>query len=263
MHVRRPSRHQPPKIRRRPSAAMTLAIGLALLGSAPRARAAPPETDAGFVPVVFAKQRADAYLEFATASSTTSILNAIAHMERDLRDPEYTAPAGAIELADWDGIFRKLETLQDTRDFDGLYLVNALLGYEDHPYLTPDTWDRVREVLLSFKMWVTDPTPPMPDPEVPDRDWDESIYWTENHQVLYHTIELLLGERYPDECFTIVGFTPTGDCSGDFERTGEQHRERAHAFLLRWFDERWDIGFVEWHSNIYYQKDATPLLTLV
>ena len=263
MHVRRPSRHQPPRTIRRLSAGLAFAMALALLGSAPRAWSALPETDGGFVPVAFAKERADAYLEFATAASTTSVLNAIAHMERDLRDPGYSAPVGAIELADWEGVFRKLETLQDTRDFDGLYLLTALLGYEDHPYITPDTWDRVREVLLSFKMWVTDPTPPMPDPDVPDRDWDESIYWTENHQVLYHTIELLLGERYPEACFTIVGFTPTGDCSGDFEKTGEQHRERAHGFLLRWFEERWDIGFIEWHSNIYYQKDATPLLTLV
>lgn len=240
------------------------ALAIGLLVAAPRAWSALPETDGGFVPVAFAEERADAYLEYATASiSKGSILNAIAHMERDLRDPEYTAPVGAIEVTDWDAIFRKLETLQDTRDFDGLYLVNALLGYEGHPYLTPATWDRVREVLLSFKMWITDPTPPMPDPELPARDWDESIYWTENHQALYHTIELLLGERYPEECFTIVGFTPTGDCTGAFEKTGEEHRIRATAFLMRWFEERWDIGFVEWHSNIYYQKDATPLLSLV
>ncbi len=240
------------------------ALAIALLLTAPRAGSALPGTEGGFVPVASARERADAYLEFATANpSKGSILNAIAHMERDVRDSTYTAPTGAVEVADWAPIFRKLETLQDTRDFDGLYLTNALLGYEGHPYLTPETWDRVREVLLSFKMWVTDPTPPTPDPDDPVRDWDESIYWTENHQALYHTIELLLGERFPEECFTIVGFPPTGNCSGEFEMTGAEHRDRAHAFLLRWFEERWDIGFVEWHSNIYYQKDATPLLSLV
>ncbi len=255
--------HDTPAVRRR-WRWIPLALAIALLLAAPHAWSALPATDGGFVPVAFAKERADAYLEFATASvAKGSILNAIAHMERDLRDPAYTAPAAPIEVADWAGIFRKLETLQDTRDFDALYLTNALLGYEGHPYLTEETWNRVREVLLSFKMWVTDPTPAMPDPENPARDWDESIYWTENHQALYHTIELLLGERYPEECFTIIGFLPTGDCSGAFEMTGEEHRGRAHAFLLRWFEERWNIGFAEWHSNIYYQKDATPLLSLV
>ncbi len=45
--------------------------------------------------------------------------------------------------------------------------------------------------------------------------------------------------------------------------TGTEHHARARSLLLRWFEERWEIGWVEWHSNIYYQKDATPLLTLV
>lgn len=240
-----------------------LSLALLLLVAVPGATAPPVGPEGGFTPESYASARAREYLAYATSQQTSSVLNAIAHMERDDVDPNYLAPADTIDVADWDARFRKLETLQDTRDFDGLYLLNALLGYEDHPYLTPATWDRTREVLQSFKYWVTDPTPPQPDPADPNRFWDESIYWTENHQALYHTIEFLMGQEYPNDCFTIVGFTPTGSCSGDFEMTGEDHRLRAREFLLRWFDERWEIGFVEWHSRIYYQKDATPLLTLI
>ncbi len=217
----------------------------------------------GFVSEEQQAARALDYLVYATSAQSRSVLNAIAHMERDRRDPTYTAPAGALDVADWSSIFEKLDDLQDTRDIDGLYLLNALLGYEGHPYLTPALWDRIRTALLSFKMWYTDPTPPVPDPDDPARDWDNSFYWTENHQILYHTIEYLAGQRFPDECFWIEGLPRTPDCSGPGEMTGAAHRDRAQQKILRWLDERWEIGFVEWHSNIYYQKDATPLLTLV
>lgn len=250
---------------RRPLSLALLALGTWLVAASAAAGgpALPAPEDGGFVPRSFSDARALEYLEFATTVQSSSILNAIAHMERDARDPAYDAPSGVIDVGDWQDRFDKLDTLQDTRDFDGLYLLNALLGYDGHPYLTAAAWAEVRAVLQRFKYWITDPTPPQPDPALPERDWDESIYWTENHQVLYHTIEYLMGQQYPEDCFTITGFTPTGDCSGPFERTGAEHRERAHGLLMRWFEERWAIGWAEWHSNIYYQKDATPLLTLV
>lgn len=219
----------------------------------------------GVVPEDRVAARSEAYLEFATGAQTGSILNAIAHMERDLSDPDYTAPAGVVDENTWDDSWYQLDTLQDTRDFDGLYLLNALLGYEGHPYLTPAAWERVRQSLLSFKYWYTDPTPAQPDPTQPDRDWDESFYWTENHQILYHTLEYLAGQRFPDECFWIVGLEPaTPACDGEpGEMTGSEHMERARGFIERWMDERWLAGYAEWHSNVYYQKDMTPLLTLV
>lgn len=223
--------------------------------------------------------RALAYLEFATSAQTGSIVNAIAHMERDRVDPAYTAPVGVVDENTWAGSWEKLDKLLDTRDFDGLYLLTALLGYEGHPYLTEAAWERVRQGLLSFKMWYTDPTPALPDPDDPDcqdppdtthpdsdglcRDWDESFYWTENHQILYHTIEYLAGQRFPDACFWIVGFERTDDCSGPGEATGAEHMARARPKIERWLDERWESGFAEWHSLVYYQKDATPLLALV
>ncbi len=208
-------------------------------------------------------ERAAEFLEFATAVQTNGITNAISHMERDTVDPGYTAPVGAIDVEDWASQFAKLDTYQDTRDFDGLYLINALLGYEDHPYLTPALWDRIREALLEFKYWYTDPTPAQPDPADPERDWDNSFYWTENHQIIYHALEYLAGQRFPDECFVLRGFEASGDCSAEWEMTGLEHKERARGKILNWLDERWLLGFSEWHSNIYYQKDVTPLLTLI
>ena len=228
-----------------------------------------PAPGSGFVDEGRYQLRARAYLKFATAAHSDSPLNAIAHMERDLIDPLYQAPAGQVGVGAWASTFARFATYEDTRDFGGLYLLNALLGYEGHPYLTPELWDEIRAALLSFKMWYTDGTPAQPDPADPDRDWDNSFYWTENHQILYHTIQYLSGQRFPGECFTQVGFVPTGSCNGTdaagrpYEKTGLQHMEHARPRILRWLDDRWETGWAEWHSNIYYQKDVTPLLTLI
>jgi hypothetical protein len=241
---------------RRRSLLLLPALLLGLAASASAARD-------GFVPERAARRLALDYLRFATGEpAATSILNAIAHMERDRSDGTYQAPAGAVDVDDWSATWDKLDHLRDTRDFDALYLLVALLAYEDHPYLTPALWERIRSSLLSFKMWFTDPTPPQPDPADPERDWDDSYYWSENHQLLYHAIEYLAGQRFPSACFRIAGLPPSGDCSGPGERTGAAHRERARGFLERWFAERWEAGFSEWLSNVYYQKDATPLLAL-
>ena len=218
----------------------------------------------GFVSERSARKAADQYLRFATEEiATGSILNAIAHMERDRTDPKYTAPPGSVDAPDWSAVWDKLDHLRDTRDFDALYLLVALLGYEDDPYLTAALWDRIRQSLLSFKMWFTDPTPLQPDPADPERDYDDSYYWSENHQILFHVIEYLAGQRFPEECFWIEGLPRSVDCSGEGEMTGAEHLARARGFIERWMEERWEAGFSEWLSNVYYQKDVTPLLTLV
>ncbi len=40
-------------------------------------------------------------------------------------------------------------------------------------------------------------------------------------------------------------------------------REIAEARIRAWLEEKVRFGFTEWHSDVYYQKDVTPLLTLV
>jgi hypothetical protein len=171
------------------------------------------------------------------------VLSAIAHMERDARDPSYVLPDGAWAPDAWDAIFTKLSTFEDTSDFDALYLLNALLGYRGHPAVAPELWQKTEDALLAFKFWYTQPTPP----GIVDDMW----YWSENHQAIFHTLEYLAGQTWPDRTFTTTGMT------------GAEHKEHARERLLAWFEHKARFGFDEWHSNVYYQKDATPLLTLV
>jgi hypothetical protein len=206
--------------------------------------AAPTATASGFVDAGTAQQRNLRYLRYATQTfSAGSVLNVLAHMERTRVDPGYTIPHAAVPGDAWDGIFAKMAALEDTRDFDALYVLNILLGYRHHPALDPVLVQKIEDALIGFKFWYTEPTPPGLS--------DDSYYWTENHEAIYHTIEYLVGQTYPDRVFPTDG------------KTGREHQQHARDMLMRWFDLRGRFGFFEWHSNVYYQKDATPLLTLV
>lgn len=188
--------------------------------------------------------RIDALLAGATAGvSPSNPLSAIAHMEREARDPGYTAPAGAFGPDAWDGDFARIASMEDTTDFVLLYMLNAFLGYEGHPTVSPELWQKTEDAFLGVKFWYSDPQPP----GIIDDKW----YWSENHQIIFHTLEHLLGQRFPDRTFSITGWT------------GAQHRDRAAGWIHRWLEHKARFGFDEWHSNVYYQKDVTPLLTLV
>ncbi len=197
------------------------------------------------------QQRQTEWLRFATETpvSADSVANVFAHLIREQRDPGYTAPVGAVEAADWAEIFDKMWRLRDTSDFDALRFVDLLYGFEGHPIASEEAWQEARQALIDFKYWYTDPTPErLVDGEpVVDDMW----YWTENHVLIFKTCEFLVGQRYPDQVFSVTGLT------------GREHMERARPFILDWLEERARFGFTEWHSNVYYNLDIRPLLSLV
>ncbi len=224
-------------------AAQPAALVAAVLLLATACGNAPPH-GAGLVDESWYRGRQAEYLRYATESlSAGSPLNVIANMEREVVDPDWVAPIGVVGPDTWADAYEKMRTLEDTRDFDALYLLNVLLGYRDHPMLAPGTVERLEAELLGFKLWFTEPTP--------EGLIDNSYYWTENHQLIYWTIEYLLGQEYPE-----------ASLSTD-RRSGAEHLVTARARILRWLEHRAHFGFSEWHSNVYYQKDLTPLLTLV
>ncbi len=218
----------------------------------PTATAAPPTASPTPTSIVAAqafldqdyfRARALDYLRFATQTlSPGNVVNVLAHMEREQLDPEYQAPADAVPVNQWDDIFTKMATLVDTRDFDALYLLNLVLGYRGNPVVPEELWQKVETALKTFKFWYTEPTP--------EGLIDNSYYWTENHEAIYYTLEYLVGQLFPDEPLSTDG------------RLGSVHHAEARQKLRRWLDLRARYGFSEWHSNVYYQKDLTPLLTL-
>jgi hypothetical protein len=196
----------------------------------------------GFVNARRAEEDKIEYLRSATQTfDPSNVVNVLAHLERARVDRSYRR-AGVVPLGAWDADLAFIDSLEDTRDFTALYLLHVLLDYRHDPMLAPGLVDKVEDALLAFKYWYTEPTPPGLQ--------DTSYYWSENHEVIYATLEYLMGHAYPSTRF------------GNDGRLGAEHAAGARARLLAWFDARSRFGYSEWHSNVYYQKDVTPLLAL-
>lgn len=205
----------------------------------------------GFIPKHDMRARQDDFLAFATAAPLQpgSFLGLLNHLERAKRDPGHVVPDGAVPADAWDPVFEKLFRLRDTSDFDLLYLINLLYAHGGHPVAPAALWEEAEQAVLDFKYWYTDPTPPRTFDGAPVID--EMWYWSENHILIFRVNEYLAGQRFPDRTFSVTGMS------------GAWHRERARAAILDWIEERALMGFTEWHSDVYYQKDVTPLLSLV
>jgi hypothetical protein len=186
--------------------------------------------------------RRRAYLEAATRSlDAGSPLSALAHFERAALDPAFRFDPGVLTPRSFAGVFDKIDTFRDTADFDVLYLLNLWYAHADR--LPPATREAIARRFRAFKYWYTEPTP--------KGVVDDRYYWSENHRIIFHVDEYLAGRAFPEARFTNDG------------RTGSEHAASAKEMILAWLDEKVRFGFSEWHSDVYYQKDVTPLLTLV
>lgn len=202
----------------------------------------PTEDPSGLVDERWWRARQDAYLEAATAvRHPGSILNLLDHLERARRDPGHAVDPADLTPEVVAGWFRRIDGWLDCADFDVLRLL--LLWSADRDALPDHVVAAVRERLLGFRYWYTDPGPP-------DGTVDARWYWSENHRLIFHAVEVLAGQALPDETFSCAGLT------------GAEHVARGTAALHAWFDEKAGDGFSEWHSDAYYEKDLVPLLAL-
>lgn len=198
--------------------------------------------DAAFVDQAWFTQRQDDFLAFATTElDAASVPNAIAHFERARRDPDFEFDPSSVTTLTFERSFEKIDGWEDTADFDMLYLVNLWAAYGDE--LDDELRAAIEDRMVGFKHWYTEPTP--------DGVVDQRWYWSENHRIIYHAVEYLSGQAFPDATFTNDG------------RSGTEHRDHAAERIDEWVDEKARLGFVEWHSDVYYQKDIVALLTLV
>ena len=211
--------------------------------TAPSATAAalPEAETAGLIPEEQWRTQQDEYLAFATEgepdpSSPLSLLAFATAADRAGEEPDID---GAMP-ADMQEIFDKLEAFEDTGDFD----VNRLLFLwgRQADNLSPELADAIKERILAFKYWWTEPTP--------EGVVDSQYYWTENHQIIILANEYVAGQTFPDEEFTNSGMT------------GEEHVAHAEEELAKWFEWRSRFGFSEWLSNVYWAEDMKGTLLL-
>jgi hypothetical protein len=145
-----------------------------------------------------------------------------------------------MEDIDWsrmDGTLQYIDTRYDCADFRLQPLIRILYDYNE--LIPADTMEKIKSTVLHFKYWLDEPGD------------DSMCFWSENHQILFATSEYLIGQLYPDEVFTNSGLT------------GAEHMDKARKRIFDWLEMRWDYGFTEFYSNVYYNEDIAPMTNLI
>src|SRR5690554_6645403 len=125
----------------------------------------------------------------------------------------------------------------DCADFRLVSILRILHAYSH--LLSDKTIAKIKKSVLSFKYWIDEPGE------------DSMCYWSENHQIIFYSCEYLADQYYFDEVFK------------NSKMTGSEHMAKAKPRILNWFLYRWNYGFSEWHSNVYYEEDIAPMANLV
>ncbi len=145
-----------------------------------------------------------------------------------------SADLGALEAE-----LNSIKNVEDCSDFRICGLVRLSYLYGKDKRLSGDMKATVKRTLLNFKYWIDEPGN------------DSMCYWSENHQILFHSNEYLAGNLYPDEVFP------------NAKMTGKDHVKKGKRLVEQWLGWRERFGFSEWFSNCYYEEDLWPLLNLV
>jgi hypothetical protein len=147
-------------------------------------------------------------------------------------------PERPLDPADLETPLRMIEDRYDCADFEAVGLVHLWLRIPAHGW-RPENRERVRGALTGFKYWIDQP------------GLDAMCYFTENHQFVWHTAELLAGELFADDTFTNTGWT------------GRRHAEHAAPLAQEWIRRKLSGGFSEFDSNAYLAIDCFALVSLV
>jgi len=133
----------------------------------------------------------------------------------------------------------KIYTYEDCMDFRINTYIRMLYLNINKTILSGTTLDKIVDALGETKYWHSEPSE------------DSAIFTTENHQILYHTSELLVGQLFPNDTFT------------NSDMTGNEKVAHATPLVKQWLNWRGQFGFSEWHSNTYYVEDIAALVNLV
>ncbi|WP_200975577.1 hypothetical protein [Echinicola sp. 20G] len=144
------------------------------------------------------------------------------------------------ENIDWKGLDGTLEFIKQEYDCSDFRLVNLIrIMYEFEDRVPASYKSKIEGVLFNFRYWLDEPGE------------NSMCYWSENHQILFASAEFLIGQKYPNVMFPNSGLT------------GNQHMEKAKVRILDWLKMRWDYGFTEFYSNVYYKEDIAALINLI
>ncbi len=117
-------------------------------------------------------------------------------------------------------------------------LLGMIYRYADNDNFPADLREPLEECVLGFRYWDDEPGSDVMD------------FHGESHRILFHTCEILAGQRYRDRVFTNV------------DQSGQWHLEKGERLALAWLQKRASGGFEEWDSNTCFEEDVLALSTL-
>ncbi|MDF2922998.1 MAG: hypothetical protein K0R57_1912 [Paenibacillaceae bacterium] len=173
------------------------------------------------------------------------MLETMAAQESNVRAVIYTELA-KMETGDWasvdyDSIDRTLEYINaryDCADFAMHGLLRMYARYADSGRLEEGLLQRLKSCILNFKYWVDEAGPSM------------MFTRSENHEILFYSAEYIAGLLFPKDIFPNSG------------QNGLFHALKGRLLSERWIKEKGTYGFMEWHSNTYYEEDILAMLTI-
>ncbi|RXZ78634.1 hypothetical protein EBB07_26025 [Paenibacillaceae bacterium] len=142
------------------------------------------------------------------------------------------------ETAIEDGV-AYIDARYDCADFAMHGLLRMYVHYADSGRIKPELVERMKACILGFKYWTDEP--------------GRSLMFTrsENHEILFFSAEYVAGILFPGEMFSNSG------------QNGLFHALKGRLAAERWIREKGTYGFMEWHSNTYYEEDILALLSIV
>jgi hypothetical protein len=153
------------------------------------------------------------------------------------------AEIAKMGLGRWDDINEQvvLEAVEninrraDCSDFYLVGLLGAMIRHLDDPAFPDSLRQPLASCVLNFRYWMDEPGD------------DAMCFWSENHQILFHTCAVLAGQLYPGATFANSG------------ESGAWHRKKGERMARSWLDKRAAGGFKEWDSNTYFEEDVLAL----
>ena len=171
---------------------------------------------------------------FSPHDGFLSLYYELAKMEVAMRgDPLEPIRDFAIQKA-----LDRIDARLDCADFAIPGLVRMLKEHRGTPRMGEELATKVETSLINFKYWLDEPG------DV------QCCFFTENHQILYHASEYLVGQLFPDAVFPSNGMT------------GKEHQEHGLTFLTRWMTWRSRFGCSDWLCPGYYLEDIIGLICL-
>jgi hypothetical protein len=137
-----------------------------------------------------------------------------------------------------DPAFKMIDNRADCADFEAVGMMHLLHRIPKNNW-AKGTRARVEKSLLNFKYWIDQP------------GLDAMCYFTENHQFVWHTAEMLAGEFFPTQTFTNAGWK------------GKEHADHGREMALEWMHRKLEGGFSEFDSNAYLAIDSLALVSIV